>query len=182
MKSWLTVVAAAAVLANFANAALAQPGESLPVPGVNAARDVPGAHLVPDPNKTYKVVFDLRAAPPAVGDVNPGLVAIARYVNTLVKYGVPTEKRRIAAVIHRDATEMIVDNATFMKRNEGQDNPNIAMIRQLDAAGVEFHVCGQAVLGRQIEPETIMPEIELDLWALTTFIELQLDGYVRIGG
>ena len=40
----------------------------------------------------------------------------------------------------------------------------------------------QAVLGREIEPATIQPEIQLDLWALTTLIDLQLDGYVLIGG
>ncbi len=30
------------------------------------------------------------------------------------------------------------------------------------------------VLGRDIDPDTILPEIQLDLWALTTLIDLQL--------
>jgi hypothetical protein len=38
------------------------------------------------------------------------------------------------------------------------------------------------VLGRKIDPETIMPEIQVDLWALTTIINFELRGYVRIGG
>ena len=33
-----------------------------------------------------------------------------------------------------------------------------------------------------IDPKTIMPEIQVDLWALTTIINLELRGYVRIGG
>jgi len=48
-------------------------------------------------------------------------------------------------------------------------------------AGVDFRVCGQAVLGRKIDPKTIQPEIELDLWALTTIVNLQTRGYVHIG-
>jgi len=38
------------------------------------------------------------------------------------------------------------------------------------------------VLGRKIDPATIQPEIELDLWALTTLTNLELRGYVHVGG
>jgi intracellular sulfur oxidation DsrE/DsrF family protein len=103
-------------------------------------------------------------------------------VNTLAKYGVPAERRKIAAVIHRDATEIIVDNATFKARNGGRDNPNLALLRALTEAGVDLRVCGQAVLAKKIEPQTIVPEVHLDLWALTTFVTLEQQGYVRVGG
>jgi hypothetical protein len=43
-------------------------------------------------------------------------------------------------------------------------------------------VCGQAVLGQKIDPKDIQPEIQLDLWALTTIVNMQRRGYVRIGG
>jgi intracellular sulfur oxidation DsrE/DsrF family protein len=49
-------------------------------------------------------------------------------------------------------------------------------------AGVDFRVCGQAVLAHKIDPKTIQPEIELDVWALTTIVNLQLRGYIHIGG
>ena len=175
-----TFVVTAALLVLCAQA-FAQQTE-LPVPGVAAARDVPGAHVLPDPNMTYKVVFDLASAAKNIGDVNPGLSGVARYVNTLAKYGVPPEHRKIAIVIHRDATEIIVDNATFKARNAGQDNPNLALIKSLKQAGVDLHVCGQAVLAKHIEPKTIVPEIQLDLWALTTLTTLELQGYVHVGG
>lgn len=129
-----------------------------------------------------EVVFDLSRAAKNVGDVNPGLSGVARYVNTLAKYGVPPEHRKIAIVIHRDATEIIVDNATFKARNGGHDNPNLALIKNLKQAGVDLHVCGQAVLAKHIDPHTIVPEIQLDLWALTTLTTLQLEGYVHVGG
>lgn len=57
---------------------------------------------------------------------------------------------------------------SIQARHEGKDNPNVAIVRALKKAGVELHVCGQAVLARKIDPKTIQPEIQLDLWALTT--------------
>jgi intracellular sulfur oxidation DsrE/DsrF family protein len=171
-----------ALLGLVVQGAWAQPAANLPIPGIEPARDVPGAHLVPNPSTTYKVVFDVRAAAKDVGDVNPGLVAVARYVNTLAKYGVPAEHRKIAAVIHRNATEIILNDAAFKARHDGHDNPNLELIRTLKRAGVDLHVCGQAVLAYKIEPKTIVPEIQLDLWAFTTFIELQQQGYIRAGG
>lgn len=157
------------------------PAANLPIPGGEVAKDVPGAKELPDPNMTYKVVFDIAAAAPKAEDVNPGLSGVARFVNTLAKYGVPADHRKIAVVFHRNATEVIVNNETFKARNQGHDNPNIALIREMKKAGVDFRVCGQAVLAHKIDPKTIQPEIELNLWALTTIVNLELRGYVHIG-
>lgn len=172
----------ATVLYGFASLASAQSSDSLLVPGQAVARDVPGAKMLPDPAKTYKVVFDVGVGAKNVDDVNPMLAGMAEYVNTLGKYGVPREHRKIAAVFHRGGTDIIVNNETFKATHDGHDNPNIALIKSLAAAGVEFHVCGQAVMGRKIDPKTILPEIELDLWALVTMVELQQEGYVKVGG
>lgn len=155
---------------------------ALPIPGGPVAKDVPGAKELPDPGTTYKVVFDIAAAAPKIDDVNPGLLGVARYVNTLAKYGVPADHRKIAVVFHRDATEVIVNDQTFRERHPGHHNPNIDLIRSMKKAGVDFRVCGQAVLAHKIDPKTIQPEIELDLWALTTLVDFQLRGYVHVGG
>ena len=56
------------------------------------------------------------------------------------------------------------------------------MIKTLAEAGVNFHVRGQAVVALEIDPATILPEIQLDLWALTTLVDLQRRGYVKVGG
>lgn len=71
------------------------------VPGFGAGRDIPGAQLVPDPNTEYKVVFDLEVTDDNLDDPYPFLPAIATYVNTLGKFGVPAENRKIAVVLHR---------------------------------------------------------------------------------
>lgn len=173
------LVFSGAVLLAIAGALAAQ---TLAIPGGDVAKDVPGAKELPDPNVTYKVVFDIAKAAPKIDDVNPALNMVVRYVNTLAKNGVPADHRKIAVVFHQGGTEIVQDNEAFKARNQGHDNPNIALIQSMKKAGVDFRVCGQAVLGRKIDPKTILPEIELDLWALTTIVDLQLRGYVHIGG
>jgi intracellular sulfur oxidation DsrE/DsrF family protein len=158
----------------------AQSGSALPIPGVEPAREVLGAHERPDPSVTYKVVFDL-AAPMKAEEPYAGLQAVARYVNTLARAGVAADHRHIAIVFHQGSTDIVMNNEAFKGRYQ-RDNPNLGMIRALKNAGVELHVCGQAVLARKIEPATIQPEIQLDLWALTTLVNLQQRGYVRVGG
>ena len=154
--------------------------QTLPVPGVDAARDVPGAKEMPDPKIVHKVVFDMATASPKAGEVHPMLQAIARYVNTLAKTGVPETNRKIAVVFHQGATDYVMKNDVYKARHDGQDNPNAAMIQALKKAGVDFRLCGQASLARKITRDDMMPEVQLDLWALTTIIALQQQGYVLI--
>lgn len=160
----------------------AQAGQALPVPGVDPARDVPGAKEVPDAKTEYKVLFDVATGEGKPTDVNPILQTAARYLNTLAKVGVPADHRKIAVIFHQGGTPAILKNDAYKTRNNGQGNPNIAIIQALKKAGVEFHVCGQAVLAMKIDPKDIQPEIQLDLWALTTIVNMELRGYVRIGG
>lgn len=173
-------VAEVAVCAAFTLFSVLGCAQTLPIPGGEVAKNVPVAHELPDPNLTYKVVFDLAAAAPNIDTVNPGLATVARFVNTLAKYGVSADHRKIVAVFHRAATEAIVNNATYQARNQGHGNPNIALIQQMKEAGVDFRVCGQAVLAHKIDPKTILPDIQLDLWAMTTIVNFQLRGYVHM--
>jgi intracellular sulfur oxidation DsrE/DsrF family protein len=151
------------------------------IPGQPVAVDVPGAHVLPDPNTTYKVVFDIKTAAEKPSDPNPLLVGLAKYVNTLAKYGVPASHRQLAVVFHGDALNIVVNNDTWKAAHNGADNPNVPLIQSLAKAGVQFHVCGQGVMRTKIDPKTIQPEIQLDLWALTTLVDLEQQGYVHIG-
>jgi intracellular sulfur oxidation DsrE/DsrF family protein len=160
---------------------LAQSESSLPIPDGQVAKDIPGAKELPDPSMTYRVVFDIAKAAPKIDEVNPGLTGVVRFLNTLAKNGVPADHREIAVVFHQKATEIVMSNEAFRAR-AGHDNPNVALIHEMKKAGVDLRVCGQAVLANKIDPKTIMPEIELDLWALTTLVNLELRGYVHVGG
>lgn len=170
-----------ALLAILSGPAFGQSEQSLPIPDGEVAKDLSGAKELPDPNMTYKVVFDIGTAAPKMDEVNPGLTGVVRFLNTLAKNGVPADHRKIAVVFHQKATDIVMNNEAFRARN-GHDNPNVSLIQEMKKAGVDFRVCGQAVLANKIDPKTIMPEIELDLWALTTIVNLELRGYVHVGG
>jgi len=170
-----------AVLATLVGLAGSVCAQDLPVPGAGVAKDVPGAKELPDPHRMYKVVFDIAKAPDKPDKVNPALMIIGNYINTLAKWGVPADHRKIAVILHKGGANMIFTNEAYRSRTEGLDNPNIEMIKKLTAAGVSFRVCGQGVTAKKIPQKDILPEIEVDLWAMVAMVNLQLDGYVHIG-
>jgi intracellular sulfur oxidation DsrE/DsrF family protein len=152
------------------------------VPGYEAARDLPGARELPDPNVDYKVVFADGQDAKNPGDINPMLPTIATYVNTLGKYKVPAEHRHLVIMFHQRTPDIdIVMSNDAYKARYGRDNPNIAIIHALKQAGVDIRVCGQGLIGRKIDPAQVNPDVQIDLWAMTTLVNLQLKGYVRVG-
>lgn len=179
-RCWISVMTLV-LLSALSGTAFSQSEQSLPIPSGEVAKDLPAAKEMPDPSMTYKVVFDIATAAAKVDEVNPALTGVVRFVNTLAKNGVPADHRKIAVVFHQKATDIVMNNEAFRARN-GHDNPNVSLIQNMKKAGVDFRVCGQAVLANKIDPKTIMPEIELDLWALTTLVNLELRGYVHVGG
>jgi intracellular sulfur oxidation DsrE/DsrF family protein len=162
--------------------AAADSAKPLLVPGYEAARDLPGARELPDPKTDYKVVFADGQDAKNPGDVNPMLPTIATYVNTLGKYGVPAEHRHIVIMFHQRTPDIdIVMSNEAYKERYSRDNPNIAVIHALKQAGVDIRVCGQGLIGRKIDPKQVNPDVQIDLWAMTTLVNLQLKGYVRVG-
>ncbi len=162
--------------------AKADSAAALPVPGYEAAKDLPGAQQLPDPNTDYKVVFADAQDAKNPGDINPMLPTIAMYVNTLAKHGVPAERRHIVIMIHHRSADMdiVMTNEAYRARY-GRDNPNIAMFHALKQAGVDIRACGQGLIARKIDAKDVNPDVTTDLWALTTLVNLQLKGYVRVG-
>src|SRR3974390_108325 len=127
MKKLIVSGTVAATLFAFAGALAAQ---SLPIPDGAVAKDLPGAKELPDPNTTYKVVFDISKAAPKIDEVNPALNGVVRYLNTLANNGVAADQRKIAVVFHQGSTDIVMNNEAFKARNEGHDNPNIALIQE----------------------------------------------------
>ena len=152
------------------------------VPGYEAARDLPGARELPDPKTDYKVVFADGQDAKNPGDVNPMLPTIATYVNTLGKFGVPAEHRHIVSMFHQRTPDIdiVMSNDAYRERYN-RDNPNIAIIHALKQAGVDIRVCGQGLIARKIDAKQVNPDVQIDLWAMTTLVNLQLKGYVRVG-
>ncbi len=176
-------VAAVTVFFAAADSVKTQAPEPLPVPGYEAARDLPGAHELPDPNTDYKVLFSVGQDSRDPNKVHQMLPTIALYVNTLAKYKVPASKRHIVVMFHQRSADfdMILSNDAYKARYEGRENPNAALIHALKQAGVDFRACGQGLFARKIDPKDVNSDIQVDLWAMTSMINLQMKGYVRIG-
>jgi intracellular sulfur oxidation DsrE/DsrF family protein len=157
--------------------------DALLVPGYPVARDVPGAKELPDPKIDYKVLFSVsNGAKDQSAEVNPMLPTVANYLNTLGKYHVPASHRHLVVMFHQRSPDFdIVMTNDAYKARYGKDNPNIALIHALKAAGVDFRACGQALGARKIEAKDVNPEIQIDLWALTSMMNLQMKGFVRVG-
>jgi intracellular sulfur oxidation DsrE/DsrF family protein len=183
MKSMAIAVTAILVLASGSfGPAKADTGGSVLVPGYEAAKDVPGSREFPDPRTDYKVVFADGQDAKNPGDINPMLPTIATYVNTLGKYRVPAEHRHLVIMFHQRTPDLdIVMTNEAYKERYNRDNPNIAIIHALREAGVDIRVCGQGLLARKIDQKQVNPDVQIDLWAMTTLVNLQLKGYVRVG-
>ncbi len=76
--------------------------------------------------------------------------------------------------------DIVMTNEAY-KARYGKDNPNIALIHALKQAGVEFRACGQALNGRKIDAKDVNPDIQIDLWAMTSMLNLQMKGFARVG-
>lgn len=183
MKMTMRLVVTMVLGLMWALPAAAQSSSPLPVPGYAAVTDMPGAHELPDPTLDYKVVFSVaQGAEDPAAEVNPMLTRLAQYVNTLAKHGVPVDKRHLIVMFHQRGAnfDIVMANEAFKARH-GKDNPNIELIRDLKQAGVEFRACGQGLLSRKIDASQMNPDIQVDLWAMTSILNLQMRGFARYG-
>jgi len=87
---------------------------------------------------------------------------------------------RESRAYHPDRFFHLTDEA-FKARYNGRENKNIALIHALKQAGVDLRLCGQGLQARKIERSQVNPDIQVDLWAMVTIVNLQTRGYVRIG-
>src|SRR5437762_13578125 len=88
------------LMLGYSGRAWTQTDRKLPLAGYEAAKDIPGASELPDPNVDYKVVFSV-AAHAKADEIHPTLKTIALYLNTLAHHGVPTSRRNMAASFQR---------------------------------------------------------------------------------
>ena len=179
-KTIMAATLATGVMLGYSPTAWTQTDQKLPVAGYAPAKDIPGARELPSPDVDYKVVFSV-AAVAKPEEIHPTLKTIALYLNTLAHNGVPAGHRHIAAVFHQGGGDAVLANDVYKSRHNGVDNPNIAALAELKQAGVELRVCGQGLLARKIDAKLVNPDVQIDLWAMTTLVNLQLKGYVRVG-
>jgi len=147
------------------------------IPGYGGVVSKPMA--TEQPRAGAKVVFDITAdAKPA--DVNKGLERAARLLNLYGASGRSAKDVKIALVLHGDATKSVLNDAAYKARFEVDTNPNLPLIRLLKQAGVEVHVCGQALNYKAIPDAEVATEVSIAAAALTVVINKQADGYAYV--
>ena len=140
---------------------------------------VDGISEKPDINLKYKLVIGLASGtndPDKIKELNRGLAEAGRYINLHMAAGVPKENLEVVMVIHGKALYTLFNEAAFKKEFK-TDNPNSAIVKELEDAGVKFIACGQAMQFLEIKNEELRPEVKIALSARTAISTYQLRGY-----
>jgi intracellular sulfur oxidation DsrE/DsrF family protein len=137
---------------------------------------LPDAAMQPDKHAEYNVVFNLTGGGEP-DKVNGSLERVARTVNVFASAGVPASHLHFIVVVHGPATPIVLDNTHYQEKFK-TDNPNIALIDDLEKVGVKVVVCGQALAHNKFAHEWVNPKVELTLSAITDVIILEKKGYV----
>lgn len=179
-RFWLSVFIVGAFLSQGVWAAPPSGAWVFPViKDSGAMHPLPHAAFQPDKTAIYRVVFSVTHEQKQPQQHDYGLEPVARAVNIFASAGVHADHLKFVAVVSGEATPLVLDNAHY-KKQFGTDNPNIKIIRELKAAGVEIVVCGQAVAGAGYQNDWIDPDVKVALSALSTLVILQHQGYALI--
>lgn len=130
----------------------------------------------PAPGDTMRVLFEVSGGAADPLAVNRSLDRVARYLNLLASAGNTPAPGEVKVIIHGAATPLVMTDAAYRERF-GADNPNTGLIAALQRAGVDVHVCGQALAGQEIASEAVNRAVTVDLSALTTLVLLQQQGW-----
>jgi intracellular sulfur oxidation DsrE/DsrF family protein len=80
-------------------------------------------------------------------------------------------------VLHGEATKSVLNDAAYKERFQVEQNPNLPLIRELQKAGVEVLVCGQALNYKGFPDGEVADGVPIAAAALTVVVNKQSDGY-----
>jgi intracellular sulfur oxidation DsrE/DsrF family protein len=138
--------------------------------------EIPNAVEKPDSSLNYNIVVEVFSGSEKPAELNYALNNVARLINLHAIGGVPKEKIKVVVAIHGEAAYTIMQNDQY-KAKYKTDNPNLALYKALDEAGVQLFVCGQSLIARQIDSKKLIPEIKIATSMLTVVSTHQLKGY-----
>jgi len=136
------------------------------------------ATVVPDVNQRYNIVIDLYSGDDPT-QLNAALNNVARMINLHAIAGVHPDSIHVVLAIHGQATKTILNDDGYLSRYKVK-NPNLNLISALNVAGVKLTVCGQSLIGREIDLDEVNENIEIATSMLTTVTTYQLNGYTLL--
>lgn len=144
----------------------------------------------------YRVVFDVGKTSNSPNKTNAYIETAARFLNMHAQNGVPVESMKVALVIHGAASQDILNNTAYAKKQQSRPssgytkkhlsrkftgpNPNAELIGELHEAGVRIILCGQTASHRNISKTDALAEVQFALSAMTALVQLQNEGYQLI--
>jgi intracellular sulfur oxidation DsrE/DsrF family protein len=146
------------------------------IPSFGGVFDVPDAVLMPPKDRDLKLRFDVNVGPEP-GELNMGFDTVARYLNQHARAGVPAGRLKAALVVHGTAGKDTLTSDEY-RRRFGKDNPNIKLLDELKAAGVQIYLCGQTSMARDLPRAVVAPSVSIALSAMVAHMALERDGYV----
>jgi intracellular sulfur oxidation DsrE/DsrF family protein len=152
-----------------------KPGPVLTEFGAHAP--VPGAAQLPADTE-FAIAFDV-STPAGGSGPNRGFDSAARFLNMNVAHGVSQENIRLVVVVHGKAALELLTNAAHAANplSRQGDNPSAKLVEALLAQDVRFILCGQSAAVYGINPDDLIPGVEMSLSAMTAHALLQKDGF-----
>jgi|GEM_PF-827434 len=138
---------------------------------------------IPDTSKEYKLLFELidfnykNEKETAYKKENFALTEAGRIINLHVASGIPAEKLKMVFVIHGNAVNILLNNEKYKEKYK-IDNPNIALIKQLQSKGAKFVVCGQLMTWAGMKLSDLTEDIKEAYSAKTALTNYQNQGYI----
>jgi intracellular sulfur oxidation DsrE/DsrF family protein len=137
---------------------------------------------VPDPSfrgdKTveYKVLWDVNTAPAKPDEMPAGVARPANFLTMADANGLDRKNVHLALIFSGGAIGSVMNNEAYKAAN-GVDNPNIALLQAMSDAGVQLIACGQALAGRKISRDQVLPFVKVATSATFARATLHAQGY-----
>lgn len=109
-------------------------------------------------------------------DLNFAINNVARLLNLHALAGIPKENVHVVVAVHGEAAYCLMNNEAYQKKYK-TSNPNLPLLKALKEAGADLYVCGQSLFARNIDRQTLVPEVTVALSMITTVTTFQLKGY-----
>lgn len=131
------------------------------------------------PRDGSQICVDVTAGGPAEA-INPAIEKVARFLNIYAGAGKEPAAVQVTVLLHGDATLASLSDDAYAARFDVAQNPNLPLIREMKDAGVEFVVCGQAVVFKGARHSEVDEDIQIAVSGLTVNVNRQQDGYAFI--
>jgi Uncharacterized conserved protein len=137
---------------------------------------IPNVAIPPDKKRIYRAIYDATKAAKEPSEIIPALNMAGSELNGLAVSKIPLANAKFVIVFHGAAINGILDDAHYRSKF-GISNPNLPVLSKLKKSGVKIFVCGQNLLGENIDFKTISKDVTVASDALIVLMSYQNDGY-----